>query len=346
MPARRRWWHQLQASKDEVRLAVDLYNRVGQERQLEAFVVHMSIGWLKMLQARYEKDGGRRALYELDARGRRQRTRQGDWVMKPLSALLGETYADNDPIRHNVEFFLGLRHKIEHRYDRDIASLVVGKTQALVLNYERELVEHFGAGEGLANELRIPIFLSSITEDAVEALKEIRTRVPRAVLDYVQDYDAALDPEIAGDDAYDFRVYLIPKLGPKTEADIAMTFVRLEELAPEQRDEVEKAMMIIREKQVPVSNLDALLPGQVVERVREALNIKFTQTDHTRCWQHYEVRPPGDSDHPERTKPQFCHWDGTFKRHVYTQGWVNYLARKLADADIHREVLGRDRGPA
>ena len=73
-------------------------------------------------------------------------------------------------------------------------------------------------------------------------------------------------------DAYDFRVYLIPKLGPKTDADIAMTFVRLEELAPEQRDEVEKAMMIIREKQVPVSNLDALLPGQVVERVREALN--------------------------------------------------------------------------
>jgi len=230
MPARRRRWHQLQASKDEVRLAVDLYNRVGQERQLEAFVVHMSIGWLKMLQARYEQDGGRRALYELDARGRRERTRQGDGVMKPLSALLGEAYADNDPIRHNVEFFLGLRHKIEHRYDRDIASLVVGETQALVLNSERELVEHFGAGEGLANELRIPIFLSSITEDAVEALHEIRTRVPRAVLDYVQDYDAALDPEIAGDDAYDFRVYLIPKLGPKTEADIAMTFVRLEKL--------------------------------------------------------------------------------------------------------------------
>lgn len=69
------------------------------------------------------------------------------------------------------------------------------------------------------------------------------------MLDYVQDYDAALDPEIAGDDAYDFRVYLIPKLGPKTETDIAMTFVRLEELSPEQRDEVEKAMMIIREKQ-------------------------------------------------------------------------------------------------
>ena len=82
------------------------------------------------------------------------------------------------------------------------------------------------------------------------------------MLDYVHDYDAALDPEIAGDDAYDFRVYLIPKLGPKTEADIAMTFVRLEELAPEQRDEVEKAMMIIREKQVPIANLDALLPGQ------------------------------------------------------------------------------------
>ena len=67
---------------------------------------------------------------------------------------------------------------------------------------------------------------------------------------------------------------------------------------------MEKALTIIREKQVPVSNLDALLPSQVVERLREPLG-HFTQSDHTRCWQHYEVRPAGDSDHPERTKPLY-----------------------------------------
>lgn len=150
MAARPKWWHQLQASKDEVRLAVDLYNRVGQERQLEAFVVHMSLGWLKMLQARYLKEGRQRALYPLRS-GRRQRTRDGDWLMKPLSELLQESYDSSDPIRLNVEFFIGLRHKIEHRFDQDVAALVAGKTQAFVLNYEKEVERYFGTEECLAS---------------------------------------------------------------------------------------------------------------------------------------------------------------------------------------------------
>jgi hypothetical protein len=33
-----------QASKNEVRLAVDLYNRSGRERQLDAFIGHTSMG--------------------------------------------------------------------------------------------------------------------------------------------------------------------------------------------------------------------------------------------------------------------------------------------------------------
>jgi len=57
MPRKSRWWYVLQDSKNEVRLAVDLYNRSGMERQLEAFIVHMSMGWLKLLQAHFEKTG-------------------------------------------------------------------------------------------------------------------------------------------------------------------------------------------------------------------------------------------------------------------------------------------------
>lgn len=342
MAARPRWWHQLQASKDEVRLAVDLYNRIGQERQLEAFVVHMSLGWLKLLQAHYEREGKKRDLYILRS-GRRQRTSDGDWLMKSLSTLLAERYSDSTPIRRNVEFFLGLRHKIEHRYDRDVATLIAGKTQAFVLNYEKEIVRLFGADEGLAEELRMPIFVSSITEDAVDAIKHVRNRVPRSVLDYVQDQDAAVDSSVAADNAYDFRLYLIPQTSSPSDADAAMTFVRLDELDPEQRTKVDAAMTIIREKQIPVSNLDSLLPTQVVKRVQGEAKIKFTITDHTKCWQHFKVRPREDDEHPERTKEQFCCWDSTFKRWVYTEAWVAYLVRKLGDADLHREVLGRDR---
>jgi len=113
--ARRRFWHQLQASKGEARLAVDLQNRSGDERRLEAFILHMTLAWLKLLQAYYDKDGREKDLYLRD-RGRRQRTTEGDWWMKSLQTLLGEEYSLNNPVRRNVEFFLGLRHKIEHRH--------------------------------------------------------------------------------------------------------------------------------------------------------------------------------------------------------------------------------------
>lgn len=341
MAARRRYWHQLQASKGEARLAVDLHNRAGNERRLEAFIVHMCLAWLKLLQAHYDEDGRERDLYRRDARGRRQRTHEGDWLMKPLHSLLADTYPETSPIRKNVEFFLGLRHKVEHRHDRDVAALVAGKAQAILLNYERELVRMFGRVEGLADELRFPVFVGSITEDAVQALKDVRARAPRPILDYIEDYDAALDPDIVDDSAYDFRVVLIPQQGPKSEADVAMSFVRMDELEDDQRTTVEHALTIIREKQVPVGNLGALLPSQVIPKVAGELGFRLTTHDHTSCWRHYGVRPPSGDPRPERTKSDFCRWDQAFERYTYTEAWVKYLVRKLGDADEHLVVLGR-----
>lgn len=274
MAPRPRWWHQLQASKNEALLAVDLYNRSGNERQLEAFIVHMSLAWLRLMQAKVEKDGGN--LFIRDRRGRRVRHEDGGWKYKPLNSLTDEQFAENDPRRVNLTFFTGLRNIIEHRYERDIANLIAGRTQAYVLNYDRSLTEWFGPEEGVGQQLRFPIFISSITQDAVAALKEVRKRIPRGVLEWVQDFDTALEPELAADQQFDFRVYLVPHTGPKTKADAAMTFVKMDVLDDQQRGAVEHVQTIIREKQVPVAGLNDLRPAQVAERVAEAIG---AQTD-------------------------------------------------------------------
>jgi len=54
---RPKWWHQLQAAKNEARLAVDLYNRPTESRSLEGFVVHMHLAWVFMLHAHFLRDG-------------------------------------------------------------------------------------------------------------------------------------------------------------------------------------------------------------------------------------------------------------------------------------------------
>jgi hypothetical protein len=318
-------------------LAVDLYNRSGNERQLEAFIVHMSLAWLRLMQAKIEKDGGN--LFIKNRRGQRLRHEDGGWKYKPLNSLTEELFAENDPRRVNLTFLTGLRNIIEHRYERDIAGLVAGRTQAHVLNYERTLTEWFGSAEGVGQQLRFPIFISSITQDAVAALKETRKRIPKGVLEWVQDFDTTLEPEMAADQQFDFRIYLVPHTGPKTEADAAMTFVKMEALDDSQRDEVEHVQTIIREKQVPVAGLDTLRPTQVAERVQAAIGKPFTVNNHTSCWRHYKVRPSKEAERPEVTKSDFCVYNKTFAQYAYTQEWVKYLIRKMSDDATYDFVL-------
>jgi hypothetical protein len=340
MARRPRWWHQLEASKNEALLAVDLYNRPTRERQLEAFIVHMILAWLKLLQAKYMRD--RNDLYIRDPKGRRKRGPDGDWMMKPLAALISEVFSKGDPVRVNVEFFIGLRNKIEHSYDHEVAYLVSGKCQSLLINYERAVVNDFGADEGLADRLHFPLFVSTITNDAVDAIKNAWRRVPKSVMNYVQNFDAELDPDVGADQRYDLRIYLVPKTGPKTAADIAMSFVRLDDLNEEQAALMEKMQTVIRDKQIPVADLDSLLASQVVERVDPQIPWTFTVNDHTAAWRYWDVRPPGGAEQPERTSSDFCRYNRAFKRYVYTAAWVKFLARELSDRQVYREVTGRE----
>lgn len=338
MPPRPRWWHTLQAAKNEARLAVDLYNRQGNERQLEAFIVHMSLAWLKLMQAHTERTGG--DLFVRDRRRRRMRSEDGDWQYKAARQLLRELFPDNDPRRVNIEFFTGLRNRVEHRHESNIATLVSGRTQAHLLNFEETLVEWFGAEEALADELRFPLFVSSITQDAVSAVKRVRSQVPVAVLEWIQDFDASIEPELAQNQAFDFRIYLIPYKGPKTEADAAMTYVNASDLTDEQNAVVDQVRSIIKEKQIPVLDLGNLRPGQVVEQVAEALGQPFTMHMHTQCWRHFRVRPPGGASDPAATRADFCRWNDAFQQYVFTKAWVKFLIRKLSDLDTYIEVTG------
>lgn len=336
MAPRPRWWHTLQASKSEVRLAVDLYNRSGNERQLEAFIVHMNLGWTKLLQARTDAQG--RDMLERDARGWRKKHPEGGYLYKALRTLLVDQFSDTDPRLNNIVFFQGLRNQIEHRHEAKIAALVAGRTQALLINYEQTLVEWFGQDEALGSELRFPLFVSTITEDAAAAVKALRSQIPRGVLDWVQDFDAALEPEISADQRFDFRIYLVPHTGPKSQADAAMTFVHADELSKDQRAVLDQVQTIIREKSVPVEDLNGLKAGEVVEQVAARIDATFNMHMHTQAWKYFGVRPLTSATDRALTKPQFCHYNSTFEQYIYTTAWVEYLVRHLADADEYAAV--------
>jgi hypothetical protein len=335
------WWHVLQSSKNEARLAVDLYNRSGNERQLEAFIVHMSMGWLKLLQANALNSGG--DPYVRGNGNRRIRHPDGDWTYKSLHTMAYEYFPEKDARAVNLTFFTGLRNRIEHRHEKNIASLVSGRTQSYLLNYESTLVEMFGEAESLATELRFPLFVSTITGDGVQAIKAIRQAVPKGILEWIQDFDTDVDESVTRDQSFEFRVFLLPHTGPKTKADAAMTFVREEELDESERKVLDQVRTVVREKQVPVESLGSMRAGQVVDAVCEQIP-EFTMNWHTRAWKYFKVRPDARTKNRSATRSDFCRYSAPFERYVYTQSWVDFLIRKFSDPATRVEILGLKTG--
>lgn len=250
-----------------------------------------------------------------------------------------EYFPANDARAINLAFFTGLRNRIEHRHEKNIASLVSGRTQAYLLNYESTLVELFGDGESLGSELRFPLFVSTITGDGIKAAKAVRAAVPKGVLEWIQDYDAGIDEAVARDQRFEFRVFLLPHTGPKSEADASMTFVRESDLDDSERKVLDQVRTVIREKQVPVESLGSMRAGQVVDAVREHIP-EFTMHWHTQAWKFFKVRPNASGRNRAATRSDFCRYSAPFEQYVYTQTWVEFLVRKFGDATPRAEILG------
>ena len=329
----KRYVHHLTAAKEEALFACDLYNQHRQARSLEAFLVHMGIAWCNLFQAICERDGVDYFYRQRD--GRHFVYVDGERKTWDLAKMVQERLHDgNDPVRRNIEFFIGLRNKVEHRLTASeraaLRNVVAGKAQSYVRNFERLLSAEFGSGESLAHDLHLPLFLASLDEHAVQALKEVRKTLPRGLVSYIDEFDANVGADVAAHEAYDFKMYLIPKTASARASDVALEFVNVKNLTDQQRQQLDQALVIIRDKQVEVANLRRMKPGAIIKRIKEA-HPKFSINQHSWAWRFHKVRPPNTKDKAAKLKtdPRYCIYDDSHDDYVYTEAWVELLLRDL-----------------
>lgn len=330
MARRTRIWHMVQASKAEALIAVDHYNTNAERRSLEAFVVHMHLAWLYLLHAEFTRDGVDFRYWDDRFRPPRLHRIDGEPKTWEVAKCASHRWRDvHDPIRLNLEFFIGLRNKIEHRYQERIGLAVAGHAQALLLNYEVELTGQFGPEESLSTQLRFPVYLSSLTPEGVAAVKRLRAKLPANATRYINDFHAGLAEEIAADSRFEFRVNLIPQLGPKTDADLAINFVRAEDLTPAQKAAFGAGAGVVatRVKLQPVQNRGLLRPAQAVAKIADSIP-GFTMADFVWAWKHFGVRPPAGDPNPSATDERYCVYDEPHHDYLYTDAWIRKVIRR------------------
>lgn len=297
----------------------------------------MHLAWQDLLHADLMRRGHNIHYKESNGYYRRINGAKVSW---DLAYCLRKEFADNDPTRRNVEFFIGLRHCIEHRYQESIVVGTAPEAHAYVLNFERELVARFGAGTSLSSKLRFPVFVQSLTPEGVEEQRALRRRIPANTNTYITQFQATLDDSIKADSRFAYRVLLLPMKGPKTEADMAFTFVKRDDLTEAELAQVlgGSGSVIVAEKFKSVPLKDELLPSAAASAIEATIPFRFGVNDFTRYRQRRGIGLIRGQVGPN-TEDKYAFPVKAVKAWVYTPALVTKAAAELATRQQYVDVM-------
>jgi len=325
--------------------AVDVYNRPGPRFRTAHFIVLIILAWTAFFHGVFYKKG-MKPWYKkkgLKPKGDRYVHIDGEPKHWDLSECLKQYFGgDNPPERKNLEFLIGLRNKIEHRSVPELDPGLYGECQAALLNLESMLVGQFGERHALMDQLAISLQFSQLTPpEKRKAAKSIATSAARTVREYVETFRAGLPSSTLNSLRYSFSVFLVPKVANRKDAaDAAVEFIRLDEGNPAELSRLEKLNVLIKEKHIPIANLDLHRPSQVAAKVQEKIPYRFTVNAHAAAWRHFKIRPAGGAEKAGSTDAKYCVYDSAHGDYLYTEAWIEKLGVELAEPQRFLEVTG------
>ena len=326
-----------QKAKDAALLAVEVYNKPAVKFKSEGYIALMVMAWTALLHAIFLRKG-RNPFYKAPNGGYLEV--DGDFKHWELAECAKHFWgsATNNPIRKNLEFFIPLRNKIEHRYFPQLDGAIFGECQALLLNFDALLGQHFGPQNQLRESLSFSLQLFPTGESFAQAVTGNKSLSELKM--FIETYRATLSADVTGSSQYAFKAFLIQVANHDSDEALPIQFVQYDKLTTDQQAEFEKFAVMVKWKNAGTVNTGLLKPSAVIKSVQAALgNLKvkrphcevdkFNQTTHERCWKRYGVRPLSGSKVPASTQEKYCVYDEPHKDYLYKPAWVEFLTEKM-----------------
>ena len=322
----------LEGSIDAALLAVEVYNKPRTTFRSQAYILLMIIAWTRLFHAYFNETIGNEYYYK--EKNGRYKIIDGERKAWELKSCIKEYGNLREPVKENLEFFIGLRNKIEHRNvtEREVDVLIFGECQSLLYNYENLLMDIFGEEYALNENLAFSLQFSSMrTDEQKQANRKVLSAEAREIKNYIDNYRTALVDDVYNAQEYSIKVIQIPKVSNTNRHDLAIEFVREDELDPDTLDSI---TAIIKDKPTEAKNVGKLLAGKVLEKVIErTANINFNHYDHRCFYTIFSVRPPGKDPNPNKTNIKYCHYDEIHKDYIYQDSWVDFIVKLF---EVHR----------
>ncbi len=331
----------VQKARESALLAVETYNRPTATFRSGAYTVLMIIAWTSLFHACFIRKGVK--PYYRKRGSTRYVKIDGDYKRWELKECLQQRYGgDNSGLRKNLEFFIGLRNKIEHCSVAQLDPEIFGECQALLLNFESMLTAEFGERHAVRGGLSFALQFSRAPARTSSTAAKAEQRTFRDIKKYIDGFRSGLSTEVQSDLAYSFKVYLVPKIGNHASTDaVAVEFVKYDSAKPEEMKQYERVVAMIKPREVRVANLGLLKPTQVVAKIKERLGRPFSIWDHKAAYEHFNARPPRGAPDPAACDIRYCQYDDVHRDYCYTPAWVDLLAVKLEDDATYRAIIER-----
>lgn len=337
----------LEKSRDSALLAIETYNKPAIKFRSGGYIVLMVIAWTSLFHAIFYRN--KTKPYRRKKGSTRFETKEGDYCYWSLDECLQEYFKSDtqNPIRKNLEFFIPLRNKIEHKSLPQIDPDLFAECQAMLLNFDKILELEFGLDYCIRESLSFSLQLFPSSENLAAAIKS--NPDAKKVKAFIEKYRSTLTTDILESGQYSFKAFLLQVANHQSKDALPIQFFRYDQLTEEERENVSKFAVLVKEKEKPVSGKDLLLPAKVVKDVQKAIGNpkveryggkkdKFNFDTHTRCWKKYNVRPANGATNKSNTDTRYCVYNELSNQYGYTRAWVTFLIEKMKDEDEYNSL--------
>jgi hypothetical protein len=237
----------------------------------------MCIAWTALFHAIFFKRN-KKPFYRKKSHRRHFEMLEGDKKAWELSHCLVEFWGTEHPaVRANLEFFVKLRNKIEHRSMPGLDIDIFGECQALLFNFEDLLTSEFGSKYAINESLSLALQFSCHRNDNQQlAIRKLHKGLAKDIKAYIDAFRTSLSIEQLQDMQFSYKVFLFPKpANHERSADLAVEFIKYDANNPDEMARINRAVALIKPPTTTIAQRAgglADLPGAIPVRIVTDLN--------------------------------------------------------------------------
>ena len=322
----------LKKSKDNMMLALELYNRPSLENKLDGFVMMYSTAWEQLLKAIIIEQDGEEAVFE-------KVNKQGVKKTISLRKCLEKLFKDSDSVRKNIARIADWRDGAVHLLMPELQGLASRIFQSGVLNYSSKFQEFAEVPFMQAQHAGMISLVGDFKMPPEPVLRSLYGKAAEDMLELAK----TVQDEIEEEDDIEFAIPINVSLVYARDEKDSQIILAAANGKTQDLEKLKKALVV--EKQVDPEKTHTYTEKTAIAAINKALSDDYDIAKLEKCLEARDRNSgtPIINKHCFQSAVVKLNWKGSCNkfhhyqkvsdRHIYSQDAVDELIKKITNKD-------------